>query len=663
MAHNHNKIILLLMIKNESKIIERCIGRALEHIDAICILDTGSTDNTVEICNKYLSTCGKPYKVSAEPFQNFGYNRTVSFQKAQELCNELHWGDNTYAMAVDADMIIKPSAEFKNHKMTAPGYNVIQQNSNIKYYNNRFMRCNYNWKCIGATHEYWSGDPTEKIPYDIFYIDDINDGGCKSDKYERDIRLLTEDLKNDPNNGRTHFYLAQSYKDVGKFKEAITYFKRRIKIGGWYEEVWYSHYQIGKCYELLNQPEKLELWMNLAFTFHPRRSEPLYHLVKFFKDTLEHHKAYHYYLKGHNIPFPKDDVLFIEHNIYNGLFDYENTILACYVYGKTKKDGLVDLIQYINHKSFYIDNVWTNLHYYIEPLKGEYTKLFFPSVDEYQVSSCSIIPYNDQYIMNTRYVNYSIDPHGSYIMRSPDGNVKTKNGMTMLNKSYYPLENTMMKEEYKTYPSNIEGLEDVRLFVCKDKIHFTASSKNATNDGRIHIVMGEYDIQNVKMHTISVIKPPKESECEKNWIFVPGDTFQFIYGWYPMQIGSVTRSDTKSDTDTLTIHTTFKTPPIFSRFRGSSGICEYDGKYWCVVHFVRYSTPRVYYHCVIQLNHNMKPLKYSLPFVFRKHAIEYCLGFHIKNSVACFIFSQNDNDPGFITMPIDQLTFLQIIDF
>ena len=652
MVHNHNKIILLLMIKNESKIIERCIGRALEHVDAICILDTGSTDNTVEICNKYLSTCGKPFKVSVEPFKNFGYNRTISFQKSQELCKKLNWGDNTYAMAVDADMIIKPSPKFKNFKMTAPGYTVIQQNGNLKYYNNRFMRCNYDWKCIGATHEYWSGDPTEKIPYDVFYIDDINDGGCKSDKYERDVRLLTEDLKTDPNNGRTHFYLAQSYKDSGKFKDAILHYKLRIKIGGWFEEVWYSHYQIGKCYELLNNPEKLELWMNKAFKFHPHRSEPLYHLVKFFKDKLDHYKAYHYYLKGRNIPFPRNDVLFIEHNIYNGLFDYENTILACYVNGKTKEDSLLDLVHYINNKSFFLDNVWTNLHYYIDPLKGEYTRLFFPKVDEYQVSSCSIIPYKDQYIMNTRFVNYSIDPQGSYIM--PDNIVRTKNGMTILNKSYIPLENvTIMKEDYKTYPSNIEGLEDVRLFSFQNKIHFTASSKNVANDGNIYIVMGEYDIQNFKMHDISIIKSPRPTECEKNWIFVPGDTLQFIYGWHPMQIGSV--SDNQ-----LTIHTTVKTPPIFSRFRGSSGISEYDGKYWCVVHYVRYSTPRVYYHAVIQFNRNMTPEKYSLPFVFRKYAIEYCLGFHIKDGMACFIFSQNDCDPGFIKMPIENLRFLHM---
>lgn len=673
MAHNHNKIILNLMIKNESKIIERCIQHTLPYVDAISILDTGSTDNTVQVCNNYLEKCGKPFKISVEPFKNFGYNRSVSFKKTQELCNDLKWdGDMTYAMAIDADMIIKPSPEFKDYKMTLPGYNVIQQNGHLKYFNNRFMRCSYDWKCVGATHEYWSGDPTDKIPYEIFYINDVNDGGCKADKFERDIRLLTEDLQTDPNNGRTHFYLAQSYKDSGKFKEAIKYYKRRIKIGGWYEEVWYSHYQIAKCYECLKQYEKMEAWALKAFKLHPKRAEPLYYLLQHFKNNYEHFKSYHYYLKGKDIPFPKDDVLFVEYSIYEGLFEYQNTILSSYIHHKSRQDALTDIIKYINTHNHHIDNVFDNLQYYIEPLasptyKGEYSKLFFPYYEEYQVSSCSIVPYNNRLLMNTRYVNYAIDSYGSYHMRSPDGNVKTKNGYTYLNNSYYPIEDiTMMNEEPdKTFPSNIEGLEDVRLFSFKNKIHFTASSKNLTNDGKIVIAIGDYNAEESKMNNISVIQPPKPSNCEKNWIFVPEksligceaakDKMNFIYGWHPMEIGAV-NNDKK-----LEIHTKFDTPKFFSRFRGSSTICEYDGRLWCVAHFVKYSTPRLYFHSLVSFNREtMKPELYSLPFVFRKHAIEYCLGLHIRDGKICFIFSQNDNEPGFITMPISNLKFLPV---
>ena len=52
--HSYNKIILHLMVKNESKIIERCLTNAIVYVDAISILDTGSTDNTVNIVNQYI---------------------------------------------------------------------------------------------------------------------------------------------------------------------------------------------------------------------------------------------------------------------------------------------------------------------------------------------------------------------------------------------------------------------------------------------------------------------------------------------------------------------------------------------------------------------------------------------------------------------------------
>ena len=673
-AHHYNKIILTLMIKNESKIIERCMSNALEHVDAINILDTGSTDDTVTICEKYLSGCGKPYKISVEPFKNFAYNRTISFQKAQELCKELKWdADSTFSLAVDADMVIRPSPEFKDFKLTLNGYHAIQKNGLLTYFNTRFMKCAYDWKCVGVTHEYWNGDPNGKIPMEVFYIDDVNDGGCKSDKFERDIRLLTEDLKTDPNNGRSHFYLGQSLKDVGRFEEAIKCYKRRIEVGGWEEEVWYSFYQIGKCYHAMNNIEKLESWMQRAWKRRPWRAEPLHYLTNYFRQASEHHKAYHYYLKGKDIPYPKDDLLFVEHSVYDGLFDYENTILACYVNGKTKQDSLGDLVTYINKNIPHnLHNVWDNLHYYMETLdsmtyKGEYTKLFFPMYEEYHVSSCCIVPYKGRLLMNTRYVNYSIDHQGCYHMRSPDNKVKTKNGMVYLNSSYYPNEEvTVMREELpQSYPSNIEGLEDVRLFSFQDRLHFSASSKNIADDGKIHLVVGKYHPESSLMNQVQILKPPRHSECEKNWIFVPNDALRdvpaakdkmnFIYGWHPLEIGAVNAAGA------LEIHTRHETPSIFGHFRGSSTLCEYDGKLWGVVHFVKYSTPRVYYHSLVQFNRDtMKPEMYSYPFCFRKLAIEYCLGLHISDGTACFVFSQNDSEPGMITMPIINLRFFTV---
>ena len=671
------KIILILMVKNESKIIERCIANALEYVDAISILDTGSTDNTVDICEKVLAACGKPFVINVKPFKNFGYNRSLSFYRAQDLCKKLEWDATlTYGLTIDADMVIKPTAAFKEFQMTLDGYMVSQTTGSLVYYNTRFLKLSSPWKCLGKTHEYWNckNEVKENLPSNCFYIDDKNDGGCKADKYERDVRLLNEDIQEDPKNARSYFYLGQSLMALSQYKNAIKNFEVRISLEGWNEDVWSSHYKIAQCYEKLKQFDEMELWANKAFNYRPCRSEPLYYLTKYFRENNQYYKAYHYYLKGRSIPYPKDDILFIEDNVYKGLFEYENTILVCYVNKATKQDSLLDVVTYINKNyNFYVNNVWENMRFYLDPLdgptyKGQYSRFLFADCAEYNASTPCIIPYSNEdqnklFLLNIRYINYKII-NGKYTIKSVDQNIKTINGYVFLNAAYQPTTDIVfINEEYRKYPSNIQGMEDVRLFVHQNKIKFTASSKNIESDGRIVIACGDYDLATKKMDNIQVLDTPKRLACEKNWVYVSAtflkhakqakDRMSFVYDWYPLSIGSV------NDSNVLEIHTTYQTPSFFSRFRGSSPLIEYNKKLWCVVHMLPYG--RLYTHAVVQFNiDTMKPEQFSLPFYFRKQAIEYCMGFNIQNNMACFIFSENDDTPGRIELPLANLKFIKM---
>jgi glycosyltransferase involved in cell wall biosynthesis len=49
---------------------------------------------------------------------------------------------------------------------------------------------------------------------DDFTFQHVGDGANKDDKFERDIQLLTDGLKEEPQNYRYYFYLAQSHKDL-----------------------------------------------------------------------------------------------------------------------------------------------------------------------------------------------------------------------------------------------------------------------------------------------------------------------------------------------------------------------------------------------------------------------------------------------------------------
>ena len=46
-------VSLCMIVRNESKVLERCLSSIYDLVDEIIIVDTGSTDNTKEIARKY----------------------------------------------------------------------------------------------------------------------------------------------------------------------------------------------------------------------------------------------------------------------------------------------------------------------------------------------------------------------------------------------------------------------------------------------------------------------------------------------------------------------------------------------------------------------------------------------------------------------------------
>jgi len=637
-----NKIILVSIIKNEEKIIKRCLTSILSLVDGICITDTGSIDNTVSIVNNFFKEIKIPGKLYHDQWQNFGHNRSNSFTNALDYCKELGWDLNkTYGLLLDADMKLVIN-KFDKNAMSLIGYNMIQSNSCLDYYNTRFVRMDYNWKCIGVTHEYWNGENLGILSKEQIYIDDVGDGGSKSDKISRDIRLLEQGVKDEPNNGRYYFYLAQSYKDNGEFKKAIKHYKIRINIGGWYEEVWYAHYMISKCHLLLKNIEKFEQWAVKAYNYRKNRAEPIYELVKYFRDTSQHYKAYHYYLIGKSISYPKDDILFIEKNVYDYSFDWEYSILQYYVFPKERLDGLKNILNYYNNHSYNIELTFNNIEHYMFRLidDGTYSPLdiITPVCDnDFKPSSISLLEINDKILANIRYVNYNIESNGSYTYKN--GKVMTKNAYMYLNNELEPISSVnFMNDKLNDLSSKdslILGLEDVRLFYNNGKVKYTAVTSEYSYTDKIRIITGEYNCEKKEFINNICMIPPTDTDCEKNWVTVND---KFIYQWNPLQIGELKNNK-------LEIIKTINTPKFFDKYRGSTNAIEYNNEYWFVTHGVMNCSPRKYFHQVVILNKDYNVVKYTVPLYFNTFAIEYCLGLIIINETLCFTVSRNDSNP------------------
>ena len=261
------------------------------------------------------------------------------------------------------------------------------------------------------------------------FICDIGDGGSKKDKFDRDIRLLLEGIKEEPNNSRYHFYLANSYFHNKNINEAIEYYKKRIDFGGWKEEVWYSHYRIGLCHEVQGNMEKaLESWLN-AYEIIPARLENIYKIINYYRKKKNNKLAVLFYSFAKPVlkrNLNKDDYLFLEKHIYAYKIYYEFIFAAFYAGCKNVNYEILEIMNNCNNKKI-IAEVLLNMRFYQDILKPVSKKTFNSSATislnntEYEMVSSSPCIINDPhennkngYLLNVRTVNYKIMDSGKY---------------------------------------------------------------------------------------------------------------------------------------------------------------------------------------------------------------------------------------------------------
>jgi hypothetical protein len=635
---------MILMMKNEEKILKRCLEAVESVVDGYCILDTGSTDSSKEIAEDFLK--GRVGCLTEDPFRDFGYSRTKSFDNAQKyLKKNTDWDlTQTYGLLLDADMVFVPR-NIKEQKLTALGYSIIQKNGNIEYFNCRLVRMDHPWKCVSVTHEYWDGI-AEKIPKTVCYIDDKNDGGCKNDKFHRDRRLLEQGLIDEPKNVRYMFYLAQTYKSLQMFKESVDMYQKRVDAGGWQEEVYYSLYMIGECYLNMKDVFNFERYMQMAYSYRPCRAESIYKLAEFYRVVGEHYKSYHYIQLGKKIPFPNDDVLFIEPSVYDFLFDLEASIVEYYVHPELGlKSSIFTLLKTTQCNQLVV----SNMKFYVKPISGKIEKLKIPSAfgEEFRPSAISLASYP---FANVRFVNYWIE----------NGEYKTKNGCDVQTENAFinietgKIIQTMNDSsiELPRFPTKVRGLEDIRLYKMNDKIRFTATSVQEYEENVVRVVEGIYNESIGTYSEVVVLKSPTQKNCEKNWLPIE-NTNKFIYDWFPLKIAEKTGNS-------INIVKVVPMPNIFSLFRGSAPPITYNKNLIALVHFVEYSKIRNYFHCFVELGPDFSPIRMSAPFIFEKNGIEYCVSFrNLENSLMECYFSTMDSDPKKITIDVEKMMWFK----
>jgi hypothetical protein len=312
---------LVMIVKDEAHIIERCLASVRPLIDHVVIADTGSSDDTRERIRAFIAREGLGGRVVEHPWRNFAHNRSLALEalRAERAVD--------YGFTIDADetLVIDPGFDVAGFKggLAADLYDVEVRNLGIRYFRPALFSNHKPFTYRAVLHEYLEAPPdATRRTASGFHVSVTHDGARSKNpnKYADDAALLERELETETDPflvSRYTFYLAQSLRDSGQPERAMAAYLKRAEQGNWIEEVYVSLLRAAQLAGQVGRPvdEQVALYLR-AYEVVPSRVEALHGAASVCRKSLRYQLAYLYALHGLSIPRPEKG-LFLDQTVYD----------------------------------------------------------------------------------------------------------------------------------------------------------------------------------------------------------------------------------------------------------------------------------------------------------------------------------------------------------
>ncbi|RTR36369.1 glycosyltransferase family 2 protein [Robertmurraya yapensis] len=252
---NKKTISLCMIVKDEEVFLGRCLDSVKNQVDEIIIVDTGSTDASVNIAKEYGA------KIYTHKWNHdFAEARNFSIEQAS----------SEYILILDADEFLDISFNIQESLNTNKDYYVLtiknhMSNGYISYHQAiRLFRKTDGLHYYGKIHEHLNIEQFNNLSHEFSDIV-IEHDGYKQEIYKeknkenRNLKILLKEVNESPT-GYNLFNLGVQYKVSGNFENAINMFKKSYFLSKDKVYLPYLLYLMGDC---LLSTQKYEEGINL----------------------------------------------------------------------------------------------------------------------------------------------------------------------------------------------------------------------------------------------------------------------------------------------------------------------------------------------------------------------------------------------------------------
>lgn len=229
-----------LIVKNEENHIKNCIIHLLDAVDEIVVVDTGSTDKTIELAKSFP-------KVKVVEFQwcdDFSAARNAAFPHI--ISDWVFWIDaDEYLFEEDIESVREAASLFDSFNVPVLLRVVI-----INEYDNgqsmssydaiRLFPMKYGLKYTSKIHEQIViTDPkmlingriaSNAVKIRLRHLGYMQSDIIEKDKIKRNIKLLIEMIKEDNKNPLWYFFMGRELFAISNFQDAIKYLNDCVKL-------------------------------------------------------------------------------------------------------------------------------------------------------------------------------------------------------------------------------------------------------------------------------------------------------------------------------------------------------------------------------------------------------------------------------------------------
>jgi len=254
---NKPKLSLCMIVKNEEKFLPGCLESVKNIADEIIIVDTGSTDKTIEIARRYNA---KIFHLDWKNDFSIARNESIKHSTGE------------WILVLDADERLNPNQETKLKKYLNSNFDALY----VKVINlgkdgkpdviNEYPRLfrKKDWiKFEGRIHEQITPSilrncgKIAKTDITITHLGYAQSDEIMSKKYERNLNLLLEEIKENPDNAYAYYHIGiikiltgEKENGIEWLKKAISIQKEKSNLG---DSLLASIYNIIGKYELQNE--------------------------------------------------------------------------------------------------------------------------------------------------------------------------------------------------------------------------------------------------------------------------------------------------------------------------------------------------------------------------------------------------------------------------